>query len=99
MCGTPVRELPVFQVELAMADEPLTVRGISWRQTFPFINLFRAFRVAVHPSKIVLALAAMILLYMGGHVLDLLWPIQDRAVADEPAIYEQFSSTAHPGQN
>ena len=56
-----------------MADQPLTIQGISWRQTFPFIHLFRAFRVAVHPSKLVLALAALILLYIGGHVLDLVW--------------------------
>lgn len=80
-----------------MADEPLTVGAINWRQTFPFINLFRAFRVAVHPSKLVLALVALILLYLGGHVLDLVWPIHDRAVADEPALYEQFSLTGNPG--
>jgi hypothetical protein len=84
--------------ELAMADEPLTVRAINWRQTFPFINLFRAFRVAVHPSKLVLALVALILLYVGGQVLDLLWPMQYRAIPDEVALYDQFNSTARPGQ-
>ncbi len=81
-----------------MADEPLTVRAINWRQTFPFINLFRAFRVAVHPSKIVLALVALILLYVGGQVLDLLWPMQYRAIPDEVALYDQFDSTAKPEQ-
>ncbi len=81
-----------------MADEPLTVRGISWRQTFPFINLFRAFRVAVHPSKLVLALVALALLYLGGHTLDLLWPMQHRAIANEAALYEQFAAYAQPGQ-
>ncbi len=81
-----------------MADEPLTIRGISWRHTFPFINLFRAFRVAVHPSKIVLALVALILLNLGGHLLDLLWPVPHRAIPEEAAIYEQFSATAHPAQ-
>ena len=63
-----------------MAEEPLVVRGISRRHTFPFINIFRAFRVAVHPSKLVLALVALLLLYAGGHVLDLCWPVADRAV-------------------
>ncbi len=81
-----------------MADEPLTVRAINWRQTFPFINLFRAFRVAVHPSKIVLALVALILLYVGGQVLDLLWPMQYRAIPDEVALYDQFNSTSKPEQ-
>ena len=81
-----------------MAEEPLVVRGISWRHTFPFINIFRAFRVAVHPSKLVLALVALLLLYAGGHVLDLCWPVADRAVPEEVALYEQFAAHAHPGQ-
>jgi hypothetical protein len=81
-----------------MADEPLTIRGISWRQSFPFIHLFRAFRVAVHPSKLVLALAALILLYIGGHVLDLVWSVQYRAVPDEVTLYEQFAAHAKPGE-
>jgi hypothetical protein len=81
-----------------MADEPLTIRGISWRQTFPFIHLFRAFRVAVHPSKIVLALTALILLYVGGHVLDLVWSVQHRAVPDEVALFGEFAGHARPGQ-
>lgn len=82
-----------------MADEPLTVRAISWRQTFPFINLFRAFRVAVHPSKIVLALVALIMLYIGGHLLDLVWVVQDRAVPNEVILYDQFSSQPKTGQS
>jgi hypothetical protein len=81
-----------------MADEPLTVRSISWRQVFPFINLFRAFRVAVHPSKLVLALVALISLSVTGHLLDLLWPVHNRAINNEPALYEQFSADAPPGK-
>ncbi len=81
-----------------MAEEPLTIRGISWRQTFPFVNIFRAFRVAVHPSKLVLALAALILLYISGQVLDALWVVSDRAVPEEVAEYEQFSSHPRPGE-
>ena len=81
-----------------MADEPLTIRGISWRQTFPFIHLFRAFRVAVHPSKLVLALVALFLLFAGGHVLDLVWSVNCRAVPNEISLYEQFSGHGKPGQ-
>ena len=81
-----------------MAEEPLTIRGISWRQTFPFINLFRAFRVAVHPSKIVLALIALILLYVGGNVLDMVWAVQYRAIPDEAQRYDQFSAHSKPGE-
>jgi hypothetical protein len=81
-----------------MADEPLTIRGISWRNTFPFINLFRAFRVAMHPSKLVLALTALIMLYVAGQVLDALWAVQDRAVPQEVALYEKYASITRPGQ-
>jgi hypothetical protein len=81
-----------------MADEPLTVRGIHWRATFPFINLFRAFRVAVHPSKIVLALSALILLVIGGNLLDLTWSVKHRAIPLEVDAYEDFSAHPKPGQ-
>src|SRR5688500_6222124 len=59
--------------EPPMADEAQTIRGINWRDAFPFTQLFKAFRVAVHPSKLVLALTALLLLYFGGRVLDGLW--------------------------
>jgi hypothetical protein len=80
-----------------MADEPLTIRGINWRETFPFTNLFRAFRVAIHPSKIVLALVALLLMYTGGRLFDKVWPVAHRAVPGEVAAYESFQKTARPG--
>src|SRR5436305_3919461 len=80
-----------------MADEPLTIRGINWRETFPFTNLFRAFRVAIHPSKIVLALVALLLLYVGGRILDGVWPLHDRAVPGEVAAYEAYLRGPHAG--
>jgi hypothetical protein len=81
-----------------MADESVTIRGINWREAFPFTNLFRAFRVAIHPSKIVLALVALLLLYVGGRVLDGLWSVNDRAVPNELSLYEAFQRDAKPGQ-
>jgi hypothetical protein len=57
-----------------MADEqPQTIRAIHWRDVFPFLNLFRAFRVAIHPSKLVLGLLALLTIYAGGRILDGLW--------------------------
>jgi hypothetical protein len=56
-----------------MADEAHTIRSINWRDVFPFTHLFRAFRIAVHPSKLLLALAALLLIYLGGRVLDGAW--------------------------
>jgi hypothetical protein len=56
-----------------MADEPQLIRGFDWRNTFPFTLIFKSFRVAIHPSKLVLALMALLLLYFGGRIMDLLW--------------------------
>jgi hypothetical protein len=72
-----------------MADEPLVLRGINWREAFPFTNIFRAFRIAIHPSKLVLALLALLVLYFGGRVLDGLWMREYRAVPGEIEIYER----------
>src|SRR5207237_7722170 len=57
-----------------MADEAQTIRSIHWREAFPFTHMFRAFRIAVHPSKLLLALAALLLIYAGGRLLDAAWP-------------------------
>lgn len=56
-----------------MPDEAVSLRDINWRETFPFTHLFRAFRVAVHPSKLLLALVALGFLWCGGLILDAVW--------------------------
>ncbi len=71
-----------------MADEPQVIRGINWRETFPFTHLFRAFRVAVHPSKLVLGLVLLLGIYTGGRILDGIWPARHLAVPNEVEHYE-----------
>ncbi|MDB5302440.1 MAG: hypothetical protein JWO87_4103, partial [Phycisphaerales bacterium] len=73
-----------------MADDAQTIRNINWRELFPFTNLFRAFRIAIHPSKLVLGLALLFLVYAGGRTLDWIWPARSYAVADEIDRYEAF---------
>ncbi|MEA2735051.1 MAG: hypothetical protein QOE14_1502 [Humisphaera sp.] len=72
-----------------MADEPQQIRGINWRETFPFTHLFRAFRIAVHPSKLMLGLIALLALYGGGRALDGLWSPRHLAVPSEVYLYER----------
>lgn len=50
------------------------VRGIDWKAAFPALHLFRAFRIAIHPSKLLLALVFLYLILGVGRGLDLLWP-------------------------
>ena len=86
---------------MAMADEPqtdasVTLRQIDWRSTFPFTLIFRSFRVAIHPSKLVLALLALLLIYLGGSFLDAIWPEAYRATLGELTIYEQTRGASRP---
>jgi len=50
----------------------VTLENIHWREVFPFTHLFRTFRLAIQPNKLVLALAAVLLCFVGGYFLDLL---------------------------
>ncbi|MGE5608643.1 MAG: hypothetical protein ACM359_05290 [Bacillota bacterium] len=75
-----------------MADEPQVLRGINWREAFPFMHIFRAFRIAIHPSKLVLALLTVVCLYLGGRVLDALWVRGYRAVPGEVVLYERAAT-------
>jgi len=78
-----------------MADEAVTVREINWREAFPFTHLFRAFRIAIHPSKLIIALVALGCLWCGGLFLDLLWPHKYQVTtADRIALV-----TAQPGRS
>src|SRR3712207_4500531 len=74
-----------------MADtDPQAIRAINWREVFPFMHIFRAFRVAVHPSKLVLGLLMLLTLYVGGRVLDAVWPSGHLPNHGELAAYETF---------
>jgi len=55
-----------------MPDGPhrLHLESIDWPRVFPFLNLFRAFRIAVHPPKLLLALFMVVVLYAGGRLID-----------------------------
>ena len=68
------------------------LRGIDWRATFPFVNLFRGFRVAIHPSKLLLALAAILILYTIGRSLDGMWATSAKAYPGEVESFEVASA-------
>lgn len=57
-----------------MADEQQTVRGVSWNEVFGFSHIFKSFKMAIHPSKMLLALAAIALTWvLGVFIMDPLW--------------------------
>ncbi len=63
-----------------MPDETQELRRIHWNECFGFMQIFRAFRLAIHPSKIVLALAGLLLTLAVGGILDAIWCAAGRSV-------------------
>ena len=57
-----------------MDERPLNPQDSDWRDILQFTQIFRAFRIAIRPSKLLLALAALLLMYAGGRLLDVMWP-------------------------
>jgi hypothetical protein len=49
------------------------VKQISWGETFGFLNIFKTFRMAMHPSKLALGVMALVLIFGGGFILDQVW--------------------------
>lgn len=61
-----------------MPEDGLDLRRISWIEAFPFIRLFRTFRLSIHMSRLALGLAGILVCYVGGRVLDAVWPAAGR---------------------
>ena len=57
---------------MSQTDRHVRVEEIDWAALFPFTHLLRSFRMAIHPMKLFLALLMVVLLWLGGHILDLL---------------------------
>ncbi len=51
----------------------ISVESVRWREALPSLHLFDAFRLAIHPSKLLLAFVLVVLLYLGGIGLDAIW--------------------------
>jgi len=47
--------------------------GIDWAQAFPGVRLFSAFRMALSPMKMLPAILLVVLMYLVGQGMDLLW--------------------------
>jgi hypothetical protein len=73
-----------------MADEQHEIRHIRWNEVFSFTQIFKSFRLAIHPSKLLLGLMAVIIIFTGGWVMDGVWSItKTNVMDDEIACYTQ----------
>jgi len=62
----------------------VTVAEVIWNRVLEFTYLFRGFRLAINPAKIVVALLAILAIYCAGRVFDLAWG---------PRVYENEIET------
>ena len=65
-----------------MTDERSELRQINWGEVFAFTHIFKSFRMAIHPSKLLLALAAIVLIWGVGSVMDRVWSWGGQSVWD-----------------
>jgi len=56
-----------------MPEERQELVRINWSECFPFTQLFRSFRLSVHPPKLLLALLAVLVIYGTGRLMDGIW--------------------------
>jgi len=63
-----------------MANEKIELSHINWNEVFSFPHIFKSFKMAIHPSKLLLALAVILLIYAGGQLLDGVWGLSDQYV-------------------
>jgi hypothetical protein len=73
----------------SMADEQQELRRVKWTEVFTFTHIFKSFRMAIHPSKLLLALAAIVILFASGWVMDLFWTVADQK-AYRGEIYDHY---------
>ena len=53
-----------------MADESQQLPRVNWNEVIAFTHVFKSFRMAIHVSKLALAVAAVLLIWLWASVLD-----------------------------
>jgi hypothetical protein len=53
-----------------------TVNSVNWANVLDFAHVFRGFRLAINPAKLMLALLAILAIYVAGRAFDVLWGSQ-----------------------
>src|SRR5688572_9349935 len=74
-----------------MADgvQRVRVEGADWVALLPFLRIFRSFRMALQPAKLLTALLLIVLLFLTGWVLDAI-----RGPAVYPDEIAQYAATS-----
>ncbi|MBL4699956.1 MAG: hypothetical protein JKX85_01740 [Phycisphaeraceae bacterium] len=73
------------------SKKPVRVDQVAWAQLFPWLAIFKTFRMAIRPSKLAVALVMLILLFVLGHGLDVIWGPQ--AIPGEVSAFGRMSQS------
>ena len=76
-----------------MAEEQQELRRVNWNEIFSFTHIFKSFRMAIHPTKLMLALGAIVLIYVCGNVMDGFWGLGNEYVKKDE-IYSHFEKSS-----
>ncbi|MEM8738235.1 MAG: hypothetical protein AAGG38_07125 [Planctomycetota bacterium] len=74
-----------------MPDPAHRVRleGVDFSAAFPTLRLFESFRMALQPTKLLLGLMLLLMVYFGGVALDFIWGPQTDAAGAEYRVFER----------
>ncbi|GMU21855.1 MAG: hypothetical protein AMXMBFR13_19430 [Phycisphaerae bacterium] len=73
-----------------MPEQTAELQRINWASCFAFTRLFGTFRLAIQPSKLLLALAGIILMGIWGWILDGIWrPSYEPLEAEVRAFWQR----------
>src|SRR5437762_2102881 len=64
-----------------MADPPGVIRSIAWRELFPWLILFRTFRIAIAPTILAVATIAVLLTSLGWRVSGIVFLSREQRIA------------------
>ena len=78
-----------------MSEQELKTNGSSWWQQLLFLRIFQGFRLAVQPGKLAVALLGVILLFLGGWLLDWLTPHSAMVLTDVETTMQMAEETGY----
>lgn len=71
-----------------MSSEQMELKRINWIETLGFVQIFKSFKMAIHPTKLALCFVAVAALFVGGWAMDWIWGLcGQRAMDGEVAAY------------
>ncbi len=77
-----------------MADQQNELKHVNWKEIFGFSFIFKSFQMARQPSKMLLALLAVLTLVISGWVMDFVWLSGDSTARNKEIRYFAHASSA-----